>query len=506
MTDSPLIAGLDVGTTNVKALIAEPDGTVVALASTPTPCRRPEPGRAHYEPDEIWNGVLRVLREATSQIREPARIMGLAVASVGETGFPVDASGEPAYPGIAWFDTRSEPQARWLKDEVGDDRIYNTCRMPIQPIFGLCKLLWLRDNAPDAFKRTATWLNTADFVAFRLSGEKATDYSLASRTLLFDIAAHSWSAYLLNLANLSPNTLAPLVRSGTPLGQILPHVADATGLPKTCTVAVGGHDHICGALGVGVVEPGDVLNSLGTAEAVFVPTERPTNDPVLGRQGYSVGSHVAWDRYYLIGGLYSSGDSVDWVSRLLGNLDREDLLARAKQSPPGAGGVTFLPHLRMANPPFGDAPSRAAFIGLTGDTEPSDVYRAVLEGISFESRLCLDGMRNAAPAGRIIAIGGSTRNDLLMEIKSSIFGRPITIAQTEEAVALGAAVLGGLGAGTYSDIDHAVASLKVETRTIDPDPLLVERYETLFGSVYRHLYPSLSQLNERIHDVQGDRD
>ncbi len=180
MPSSPLIAGLDVGTTNIKALIAEPDGTVVSLTSRPTPVHHPSTGRAHYEPEEIWSAVCDVLRAATSTISDTSRITGIAVASVGETGFPVDVDGNPTHHAIAWFDTRSEPQAAWVRERIGSERIYQICRMPVKPIFGLCKLLWIRDNAPDAYARTTSWLNTADYVAFLLSGEKASDPSLAS--------------------------------------------------------------------------------------------------------------------------------------------------------------------------------------------------------------------------------------------------------------------------------------------------------------------------------------
>ena len=504
MSPSPLIAGLDVGTTNIKVVIAQPDGTVLTVASCATPSHHPKPGWAYYDPEEIWAATVEVLTAATSDIDEPARIAGIAVASVGETGYPVDNDGHPTHHAIAWFDTRSEAQAIRIKQEIGDDLIYETCRMPIKPIFGLCKLLWIRDNEPEAFARTASWLNTADYIAFRLSGEKATDPSLASRTLCFDISKLDWSTPVLDKAGLAHGLMPPIHRSGTALGHIRPGVADQTGLPPSCTVSTGGHDHVCGALAVGVVNPGTVLNSLGTAEAVFLPTHEPVNAPDLGEQGYSVGGHVAWDRYYALGGLYSSGGSVDWVSGLLGRLDRQELLALARKTSPGCGGVTFLPHLRMSNPPYGDAPSRAAFVGLTGDTDSATLYRSVLEGIAFESHLCLNGLASVGPIDRIVAIGGSTRNDLLMQIKANVYGRPVTIAKTEEAVALGAAILGGLGAGIYADLDDVITRIRINTKMVDPDPRLATRYADLFENVYKHLYPPLSDLSQRIHRTQGD--
>jgi xylulokinase len=500
LTSAPLLAGLDVGTTNIKALIAEPDGTVVSIASLPTPTHHPKPGWAYYEPSEIWSSVCDVLSIATSAVEEPARIAGIAVASVGETAYPVDKDGKTVHHGIAWFDTRAKAQADWLAKHIGADRIYKSCRMSIQPIYGLCKLLWMRDNEPDALARTTSWLNTADFIAFKLSGERATDPSLASRALLFDVDKYAWATDILVDCGLSPDLLAPLKRSGTAIGKVLPNVAKITGMPDTAVVATGGHDHVCGALGVGVADPDTVLNSLGTAEAQFIPIDKPLMKPEVAAQGYSVGGHVARDRYYAIGGLYSSGGSVDWVKSILGSLDHAELLQMASKVPPGSQGVCFLPHLRIANPPFGDAPSRGAFVGLTGDVDQGTLYRAVLEGIAFEAKLCLDGLLSYAgltDVDRIVAIGGSTRNDLLMRIKASVYGRPLTISETEEGVALGAAILAGLGAGVYRDMEDAGSTVVQKTRIVEPEHELMQAYTESFIT-YKHVYPSLKDLNARI--------
>ena len=435
-------------------------------------------------------------------IDEPDRIAGIAVASVGETAYPVDGSGRATHNGIAWFDTRSKAQADWLQENIGADRIYSACRMSIQPIYGLCKLLWIKDHHPDALEG-ATWLNSADYIAFRLSGERATDPSLASRALLFDVDRFDWATEILDDCGLPRELLAPLKRSGEGIGSVLSDVAARTGLPESVIVSTGGHDHVCGALGVGVVEPGTVLNSLGTAEAQFLPLKQPLNTPEVAAQGYSVGGHVAWDRYYAIGGLYSSGGSVDWLTGLFGDLNIQDLLAQAVDVAPGSLGVCFLPHLRIANPPFGDAPSRGAFVGLTGDVDQATLYRSVLEGIAYEARLCLDGLlayAGLSEPDRIIAIGGSTRNTLLMRIKASIYGSPITVSETTEGTALGAAVLGGLGSGVYDSIADVTSTLIQKTRLVEPEHDLIDQYQEGF-TTYSQVYPALKNLNARIDEA-----
>ena len=214
----------------------------------------------------------------------------------------------------------------------------------------MCKLLWLRENEPEAYSRTATWLNVADFMAFRLCGVAATDFSLASRTLALDLHNLRWSDELLEEVGIPPDLFAPLRESGSALGTVTREAAEPTGLPEGACVAAGGHDHVCGALAVGVSETGTMLNSLGTAEAIFLPLKRPLTDPRVGNQGYTQGAHVA-GQYYVFGGQYTSGASVEWLREVLDGVDYDTLISEAEEVPPGSLGAFFLPHLRLANPP-----------------------------------------------------------------------------------------------------------------------------------------------------------
>ena len=179
----PLLLGIDIGTTNIKAIVFDPHGQIVASASVKTPTHYPRPNWAYYVPDELWALTVAAIKQAVGQVDNPARIVSAAVASVAESAVPIDAHGQPTYDSIAWFDTRTEPQQRWLAEHIGARRLFDVSGLSLQPIFGLCKVLWLREHEPDAYKRSVMWLNIADYIAFRLSGEAVTNYSLASRTL-----------------------------------------------------------------------------------------------------------------------------------------------------------------------------------------------------------------------------------------------------------------------------------------------------------------------------------
>lgn len=504
---SPLLAGIDVGTTNIKAVIFNLAGHPVAQASVATPTHYPQPEWAYYQPEEMWQRVVQALRQATSQITQTQRIISIAVASMGEAAVPLDAHGQPTYESIAWFDRRTMPQVAWLDEVIGRDRLFDISGLSLQPIFGLCKLLWLKQNQPAAYARARLWLHMADYIAYRLCGVAATDYSLASRTLALNLQKLTWETELLQEIGISPGLLAPLCVAGTALGPVTAEAAAITGLPTSAMVAAGGHDHVCGALAVGAVEPGVMLNSLGSAEALFMPVQRPFTDPALGRQGYTQGAHVMAGHYYVIGGLYTSGASVEWWRSILGSqVELATLIAEAKQVPPGSLGVCFLPHLRLADPPYDDPKGRAVFIGLSTDATRGVLFRAILEGLAYESRASLEALLkfpNMTALRKIYAIGGSTRNQLLMQIKATVANRPITVAAVSESTSLGAAILGGLGAGVYPDVPAALQQLGHQQTVVEPVAAEVAHYEAIYQQVFQPLYLTLKPLHHAIYQLQN---
>ncbi|HEX5991399.1 MAG TPA: FGGY family carbohydrate kinase [Thermomicrobiales bacterium] len=504
-----LLLGLDVGTTSVKAVVYHTDGIAVAASSLPTPTHVPRPGWAFYRPDELWETVVAAIRGALADVPQPEQIASVAVASVGESGVLLDAAGAATTDSIAWFDSRTRPQAAWLAERIGKDVLFARSGLSLQHIFSLNKLLWHREHEPAAWAQSVRWLMLADFIAYRLCGETATDYSLASRTLMLDLHQKCWHEETLDEAGIDRGLLAALVSAGTPLERITSGAAALTGLPPTAVVTAGGHDHVCGAFAAGVTRPGQMLNSLGTAEAVFLPIEQPLVDPKAGSQGYTQGAHVVGGGYYAFGSNYTSGASIEWLRDLLGASDdrvaHAELIASAERVPAGSLGVLFLPHLRLANPPYDDPRSRGALIGLTMDAGRDVITRAVFEGLALESRNTLEPLlaypQVTAPRS-VVAIGGGTRNPLLMRVKASVSHLNHHIVSAEEATALGAALLGGLGAGVYRDADDAVAAMRYGQHEITPELSDVLVYEKIYTEVYRRLYPSIAPLSQAISDLQ----
>jgi xylulokinase len=501
----PLLVGIDAGTTGIRALVFTPDGEVVTQAGCTVPLERPRPGWAQQDPQGLWQATCAALREVTGQLERPERIAGVAAASVGEAFVALDSAGEPVGPLIAWYDDRPRAELDWLTRNIGLERLHGLCGLSPDPTFSLCKLLWLKANQPEVLERTVRWLNVTHYLAFRLCGETTCDPTLASRTLAFDLRQRVWADDLIAEVGLSPDLFAPIRPNGARLGQVTGESATLTGLPAGCAVGVGGHDHIVGALALGALGPGILFNSLGTAEALTVTLEQPSSEPELLRLGYSQGA-VEVDRplYYVFGGFPTSGACIEWFRALFDGIGHAVLIDEASTVPAGCHGVTFVPDLRGRISPVPDPLARGAWFGLSADTTRAALYRALLEGLAFEARQTVDSLARLGMAEirEIRAIGGNTQNQLLLQIKASVYRQAIKATEMVEVSALGAALLGGLAAGVFDDLAQAQASLQPALRTIDPVDGWLARYDAHYRSVYQPAYAALRGLHHAADAIE----
>ena len=507
MAALPLLCGIDAGTTRIRALLFTPDGRLVAEGSRPTPVERPRPGWAEHDPEALWQATCGALREATARIDEPARIAGLAVASVGEAFVALDRAGRPTCPTIAWYDERPLGEVAWLERTVGRQPLHTLTGLAVDPTFSLCKLLWLKANQPDALARTVLWLNVCHYLAWRLTGVASADLTLASRSLALDLARRAWAVELIREVGLEPALFAPIRPWGTRLGSVTAEAAGATGLTTGCAVGLAGHDHIVGGLAAQALAPGVLFNSMGTAEALTFVLEAPSAEPALCARGYNQGVvEVAQPVHYIFGGFQTAGASIEWFRTLFGGaVPHDELIAEGSAVPPGCHGVTFLPDLRGRISPVPDPDARGAWFGLSADSDRGALYRAVLEGLAFEARLTVEdliALPGVQPIERVRAIGGNTRNPLLMRIRASVYDRPILAAEMAEATALGAALLGGLAAGVFSSLADALAGLTTEVAEVAPQPDWVGHYDAHYREVYRPAYAALRPLHHALRALR----
>jgi xylulokinase len=491
-----LLLGIDVGTTNCKAVVFDPRGRQLGLGRVPTPCAYPQPNWAEFDAEALWQASAAAVRQALAAI-DARRVRAVAVASMGESGVLVDADGQPLCPLIAWYDNRTLTQHRWWLEQVGAAPTFGISGLAPDPIFGVYKLMWLRDNAAEAYAAAQRWLHVADWIAFRLCGVQATDFSLATRTMLLDIRRRAWSDELIGRAGIRASLLPEPLASGTALGGVTRQAADVTGLYPGTLVATGGHDHVCGAFASGIIEAGSCLDSMGTAEAVFLPLDAPLLSDEAARSGLAYGVHVARGRFYALDGLWSGGGALEWALRLLagpgeGAPDFERMQQAAAVVPPGSLGVYFLPRLTGGG--------QGAFAGLTGAAGQGALARAVFEGLAYEWRAYLEAMEQALGlrATSIGAIGGGTRSPLWMQIKADVLGRPIQVLEAEESVALGAALLAGLAAGAYASEQEATAASRRIGWVVEPDAARALFYEHRYREGYQPFAQALGALHARL--------
>lgn len=505
MGTAPLLASLDLGTGRVRAVAVDLTGRIRAESALPTPTHFPQAGFAEYHPRELWSTIAQVLSRLTREAREHGVIRGFATGSMGEAGVLIDKDGKELGPIIAWYCARTVVDGETLRERLSDKVVFRTSGVTTSHSFSLAKILWWRRTHPEIFARAHRWLNMADWVAFRLTGEARTDVTLASRTNALDLKRGVWADDLLRKLDIDPHLFAPLVNNGALVGRVHKAGAAETGLPEDLPVSGGGHDHVISTIAADTDAPGILLDSMGTAEGLILANDRPIFDDglrVAGNQQSLL--RLSSPRYALMCGLTTSGGAIEWFRRQAGNADYDSLIAEARAVPPGSHGLVFLPQLRGGDQPYPNPSARGAFIGITGDATTGALFRSVLEGLCLSTRLALDHLSRVpgvTPISRIRVIGGGTRNDLMMKIKASVYGKTLEVTPLSEATCLSAAILGGLGSGVFGSVEEARAEMAEglgKPHIVEPDPAWMERYHVLYSTVYAKLPPALTDIHDAL--------
>lgn len=489
-----LSIGLDVGTSGVKALLVASDGQIAASATKEYPLLTPKPGWTEQDPERWWQACCRVLKSLADQAPGPIEAIGLTGQMHGAVF--LDADGQVIRPALLWNDQRTAAECAEIETRVGSKRLRDITGNPALTGFQAPKILWLRNQEPEAYARVRHILLPKDFIRFRLSGALATDASDAAGTLLLDLVERDWSKEILAALDI-PKTWLPRVCEGPDItGHITSEGARASGLPEGLPVIAGGGDNAAAAIGSGVVGEGSGFVSLGTSGVVFVASENPKIDPDGALHAFC---HAVPGRYHLMGVILSAGASLRWYRDNLARLtvDRhvdayDAIFERASEVPPGADGLFYLPYLAGERTPHMDPSARGAFAGLTLAHDDRHLARAVIEGISFaikDSIVLMD--RLGVSPDRLYAVGGGARSPIWRAWLASILGVGLQRLEVEEGPAMGAALLGAVGAGVHSDVDTAVAATVRPKGELEmPRPDLEACYRGVYGC-FKRLYPAL---------------
>jgi xylulokinase len=467
------LVGIDVGTSGLKAVAISEFGDVLAQREIAYPAAAPHRGWSEQDPED-WAAAARLALEE----------LPVAASSIGLSGqmhglVCLDDSDRVLRPAILWNDQRTAAECREIEETIGAERLLELTGNPALPGFTAPKLLWLRRHEPETYARISRVLLPKDYVRYVLTGEAATDVSDASGTLLLDVGRRRWSDDVLDLLELDRAWLPRLLESPELSGET------TAGIP----VAGGAGDQAGGALGVGIDAPGRVSVVLGTSGVVFAVLPEFVYD---ARGRTHAFCHAVPGRWHAMGVMLSAAASLAWLLRTLG-ADYDVLLAEAAASPAGARGLLFAPYLTGERTPHADPDVRGAFVGLDAGHERGDLVRAVLEGVAYGLRDSFELLRElgVAPASGRLS-GGGARSELWTRIVASVLELPLEKTAVEEGAAFGAALLGGVAAGTFADVGEAVAGCVRVGASVDPDPAWVPAYREgyeRYGRLYGQLRP-----------------
>ncbi|MBN1681393.1 MAG: hypothetical protein JW966_14015 [Anaerolineae bacterium] len=489
------LLGIDLGTTGCKVVLFSLEGKPLASAYQEYDIQRPQPGWAELDARAVWAGVKHAIRAVTPHATTDP-IQALAVSSLGEAVVPVTTDRHILSSSLLNFDVRGESYLDSLHQTITAERLYQINGNTLGNHYSLTKLKWIKDHQPDLYGKTARFLHWSSFVSFMLGADPVVDYSLANRTLLFDIERETWSTDLLDTFGLDGEKLPPAMPSGTAVGTVSAEIAQELGLPTTAVIVTGAHDQCANAVGCGVIDPGSAVYGMGTYHCITpVFTARGTSNAMIER-GLNTEHHAVPDRFVCF--IYNQGGSlVKWFRDTFARAEHHNAVAAGQdiypalfaEIPAAPSSVIVLPHFATTGPPDFITDSSGVIVGLQLDTSRGDILKGIVEGVSYYLKACVD----ALPATGITitdyrAVGGGSKSDGWVQTCADIMGQPFQRPAITEAGALGAAIMAGVGSGVFESYGEGVSAMVTLERLFEPDPTQHDHYAARYEH-YQQLWP-----------------
>lgn len=492
-----LLAGLDIGTTGCKLSVFQPDGALLGSVYREYPVQR---SHSAHEVDAaaIWQAVQAVIADSA---RQYPGIAGIGVASFGETFVLLDENDGPLLPAMLYTDPRGEEQAARLREMLGNEKIINITGLSPHPMYSLPKLMWVKENLPEVYGKTKRILLMEDYVVYMLTGRAQIDYSLATRTMAFDIRNLCWSEEVCAAAGIDSRLFSQPVPTGASAGQLKKEMTQALGLWEGTIAVSVSHDQVAAVIGSGVFDESRTVDGAGTVQCM-TPVFTSCDKMKMAEYGYSIVPFIKEGSYVTYAFSYTGGALVKWfVDNLAGYADKEaketgssiyDLLeGRADGIPTG---ILVLPHFAGAGTPYMEGGSRGAIVGLTLSHTQQDLYRAIMEGVCYEMRLNQEFLGQfGVSVAPLHATGGGAKSRVWMQMKADILNVPVTALTTSEAGATGSAMLVGVAVGLFENLEAAAKLMVKERETFYPRPDAHERYEAVYQR-YKNLYSAVRPL------------
>lgn len=486
-----LYIGADLGTSGLKLILMDETGKIQASVTEKYPVFYPHTGWSEQNPKDWEEALINGIKNLTQDV-DKSRIMAIGIDGQMHGLVMLDEGYNVIRPAILWNDTRTSKEVTYLNDEIGEDKITAYTGNIAFAGFTAPKILWVKENEPDNFRKIKNILLPKDYLNFTLTGKLATDLSDASGMLLLDVKNKKWSEEMIQICGLSPEVLPELYESTEVIGTITERISKLTGLEKGVKVVAGAGDNAAAAIGAGTVGYGKCNISIGTSGTVFV-----VSDKFKEGKNNAVHNFVHSDgNFHFLGCMLSAASCIDWWMNVLDTKDYVE--EQNKITALGENRILFLPYLMGERSPHNDENARGAFLGLTLTTNRSEMTQAILEGVAFALKDSLEVIKDAGVAVNYSTLcGGGAKSELWQRILANILDIEIGILENEEGPALGSAILAAVGSGQFPDVETACKEIVKIKNTVIPDKDIVNKYKKLY-EVYKKGYSSVKAINDSL--------
>lgn len=480
--------GIDLGTSAVKMLMVDEKGEFINSVSKEYPLYFPKNGWSEQNPEDWWNAVCEGLREITSDF-DKNKIGGISLGGQMHGLVMLDSDDNVIRNAILWNDGRSDKQCKYLNDVIGKDKLTEYTANIAFAGFTAPKILWVKENEIENFKRISKIMLPKDYIVYKLTGVHSTDYSDGSGMLLLDVKNKCWSKEMLDICGIDDSVMPTLYESSDVVGTVTDKAAKETGLNKNVKIIAGAGDNAAAAVGTGTVEKGRCTISLGTSGTVFISSDEFSLDKNNTLHSFA----HADGKYHLMGCILSAASCNKWwISDILGSEDYDESQRDIKNL--GDNNVFFAPYLMGERSPHNDPNVRGAFLGISMDTTRKDMTQAVLEGVAFALRDSIEAAGKLGISVKSAAVcGGGGKSPLWCKIIANVLNMEIFTLQKDEGPSFGSAVLAMVGCGEYENVSEAAEKLTAVKDRYIPEKEIAEKYEIKYNK-FKKIYPSIKDL------------